>query len=66
MANYTYIAMDEYIKKGFGNADDFKRDLHKYMGEQSVERKEKIIEVQPQLLQKDLLAKKSVAFQQRA
>lgn len=51
VANYTYIAMQTYMKKGFGKAEDFKRELHEYLVKPVSEKQKQDMEIAPQVMQ---------------
>ncbi len=51
VANYTYIAMQTYVNKGFGKAEDFKDKLCKYLVKPVSEKQKQDMEIAPQVMQ---------------
>lgn len=51
VANYTYIAMQTYINKGFGKAEEFKKELYERFVKPVMEQDNQNMNVPSQLLQ---------------
>jgi len=52
VANYAYIAMQTYMKKGFGKAEDFRNELHERLVKPVDRKQNQAMNIPPQLLSK--------------
>ena len=62
VANYTYIAMQTYMNKGFGKAEDFKRELHERLVKPVLEKQNPNMNVPSQLLQQNKSQSRQSAY----
>jgi len=62
VANYTYIAMQTYMNKGFGKAEDFRRELHERLVKPVTEQQNQGMDIPAQLLQQKKGQSKQSAY----